>query len=82
MAYDTRNGGLGAPSPPVSYPRGGNPQPRNPGPDRVTCDPRSPPSPGQGTDARVAGRPRINPDQFPASIPPGAGPNRGLKPLT
>ena len=70
-----RNGGYPASSPFA----GGNPRPSNPGPDRVTCDPRAPTGPSPAV-APLAPRPRVNSDQFPAFIP-GASPSRGTKPL-
>jgi hypothetical protein len=78
MAYDTRNGGVGA-TPPFYSGSSVNPQPRNPRCDPVTVDPRSAPTPPPV--ASLATRPRINTDMFPVSVPPGS-PDRGFKPLT
>jgi hypothetical protein len=79
MAYDTRNGVAGQ-TPPFYSGSSTNPQPRNPGPDRVTCDPRSAPPPSPAV-APLSARPRVNSFQFPVSVPSGS-PSRGTKPLT
>jgi hypothetical protein len=79
MAYDTRDGGAGA-TPPFYSGSSLNPAPSNPRCDPVTVAPGAPPTPQPV--AQVPPGPRINTDMFPASIPPGGGPNRGLKPLT
>jgi hypothetical protein len=79
VAYDTRDGGKGA-TPPLYSGSSVNPQPRNPGPDRVTCDPRAATGPPPAVSP-LPPRPTVNSFQFPVSVPPGS-PHAVTKPLT
>jgi hypothetical protein len=82
VAYDTRNGGHGAPTPATDFPAARvapavNPQPRNPSLDRVTVDPRMapPPSPAEALPTR----PTVNSDMYPLAPPAWRRPLSRLK---
>jgi hypothetical protein len=77
MAYDTRNGGVGA-TPPFGS---GNVTPRNPRADPVTVDPRARPSPQRVAPLTQPRPTSVGDGPPPISIPTGA-PDRAIKPLT